>query len=1042
MNQIVVTAAKSDGTLASTAAASGTTGTLVTVSGNGAWYTFFLSGVNYTDLTLSNFFFAGPSTTVTGASLSADTGSSNSDFITNTASQTISGTLSTNLATGERVEVSYDGGSTWSNATTYTVGSSSWSTTTTLSGSNTFKARVTDSSGSSSAYSHAYTLENSAPTVSIVTASTANGSYKVGDTISIQVAFSESVTVTGTPQLTLETGSTDRVINYASGSGSNTLTFTYTVQAGDTSADLDYLSTTALALNGGAITDTAGNNATLTLASPGTTNSLGANKAIVIDTTAPNAPSAPDLVSGSDSGSSSTDNITSTTTPTFSGTAETGSTVTLYDTDGSTVLGTTTATGGSWSIVSSNLSAGSHTITVKATDTAGNTSAASTGLTVTIDTTAPTGLSPTTLNVTATSATSTATIATLSATDTQAITYSLATGNGSNDADNGSFTISGTALKVGGAALSARTYHLYVAATDAAGNVTNQAVTVTVTNAPSITSVVRAGGASATVAGSATSVAYTVTFSEAVTGVDASDFTLTGTGNASGSISNVSGSGTTYTVTVNTLGGDGTLRLDLNSSGTGIQNGSSVAVTGGYTAGATYTLDHTAPTNTIATVAFSADTGLNGSDLVTQTASQTISGTLSANLASSEIVQVSLDNGATWATATTTVGQNTWSLSGQSLSSSNTLKVKVSDAAGNDGTVLSRAFSLDGSAPTVASATVNGNTVVLTYNETLASGVTPQTSEYVVKVGGTTVTVNAVAYDAAAKTVTLTLATAVTSTDTVTLTYTANGTAAQKVQDAAGNLATDLTDRAVTNNTAAATTQVPPPVVVTDSAPSVSTPPPTPVVITQQAVPVVTPPSFTSTIVSPVNTGTSLTSGLGDRQGSDGVKPIDTTPTLTRGSNNGFQVVVKSGTAGGDSLLVNRPLGEQPMSSTGRTEITIPADTFAHNNPNAVVTLSATQGNGARLPSWVSFDAAKGKFVLTPPPGFKGDLIIKVTATDSAGRTVVTTLKVNAAGTPASAALSPGRPGLSEQLRVASGQGDILAALRLALQDHAATLRG
>ncbi len=105
------------------------------------------------------------------------------------------------------------------------------------------------------------------PTVTSVNSSTANGNYKAGGTISIQVNFSEAVTVTGTPQLTLDTGATDQVVNLASGSGSTALTCTYTVQAGDTSSDLDYQSTTALTLDGGAIRDAAGNNATLTLAS-------------------------------------------------------------------------------------------------------------------------------------------------------------------------------------------------------------------------------------------------------------------------------------------------------------------------------------------------------------------------------------------------------------------------------------------------------------------------------------------------------------------------------------------------------------------------------------------------------------------------------------------------------------------------------------------------------------------------------------------------------------------------------------------------------
>ena len=60
------------------------------------------------------------------------------------------------------------------------------------------------------------------------------------------------------------------------------------VQAGDTAADLDYLGTNALALSGGAIAAaTGGTSAILTLAAPGTANSLGAAKTIVIDTSAP-----------------------------------------------------------------------------------------------------------------------------------------------------------------------------------------------------------------------------------------------------------------------------------------------------------------------------------------------------------------------------------------------------------------------------------------------------------------------------------------------------------------------------------------------------------------------------------------------------------------------------------------------------------------------------------------------------------------------------------------------------------------------------------
>ena len=130
-----------------------------------------------------------------------------------------------------------------------------------------------------------------APTITSVSSSTANGTYKIGDVIIVNVQFDSAVNVTGTPTLTLETGATDRVLNYVSGSGSNTLSFSYTVQAGDSSADLDYVSTSALSLNGGSIRDGANQSAILTLATPGAAGSLGANKSLVVDGVRPAATS-------------------------------------------------------------------------------------------------------------------------------------------------------------------------------------------------------------------------------------------------------------------------------------------------------------------------------------------------------------------------------------------------------------------------------------------------------------------------------------------------------------------------------------------------------------------------------------------------------------------------------------------------------------------------------------------------------------------------------------------------------------------------------
>src|SRR5262249_53727708 len=138
--------------------------------------------------------------------------------------------------------------------------------------------------------------------------------------------------------------------------------------------------TASITVAASSYTDAAGNNG-----------GAGTTPALTFDTLAPGAPSITGLARRSDTGPSSGGNITKTTAPAVTGTAEANATVKLYDTDGNTVLGTGTADGsGNWSITSSALSAGSHMLTAKATDAAGNTGVASSALTVAIDTTAPT----------------------------------------------------------------------------------------------------------------------------------------------------------------------------------------------------------------------------------------------------------------------------------------------------------------------------------------------------------------------------------------------------------------------------------------------------------------------------------------------------------------------------------------------------------------------------------------------------------------------------------------------------------------------------
>lgn len=103
--------------------------------------------------------------------------------------------------------------------------------------------------------------------------------------------------------------------------------------------------------------------------------------------------------------------------------------------------------------------------------------------------------------------------------------------------------------------------------------------------APTVNSIALSGSP----ASNATSVDFTVTFSESVTGVDINDFSLDATG-ASGTISNVSGTGASYTVTVNNLSGNDTVSIDLNASSTGIADTGGKAIASGFTSGSIHTV--------------------------------------------------------------------------------------------------------------------------------------------------------------------------------------------------------------------------------------------------------------------------------------------------------------------------------------------------------------------------------------------------------------------------------------------------------------------
>jgi hypothetical protein len=78
--------------------------------------------------------------------------------------------------------------------------------------------------------------------------------YKIGDVVSVQAIFTETVIVTGSPRIQIQ-GLSSKYATYASGSNSTTLTFSYTVAAGDSDPDGISFTAGSLSLNGGTIRD-------------------------------------------------------------------------------------------------------------------------------------------------------------------------------------------------------------------------------------------------------------------------------------------------------------------------------------------------------------------------------------------------------------------------------------------------------------------------------------------------------------------------------------------------------------------------------------------------------------------------------------------------------------------------------------------------------------------------------------------------------------------------------------------------------------------
>ena len=507
------------------------------------------------------------------------------------------------------------------------------------------------------------------------TASPSAGTENPGDTITVTLTLSEVVTVTGTPTLTLNDGGT---ATYAGGSGTNALTFSYTVGASDSTVSA--LAITAVNLPSGAtINDAAGNIANLSGA-------LTTFPDLQID-----PPGTPVISSISPDSGVVGDGITNVNVLTLTGTAEANSTVKVYD--GATLLGSATANGsGAWSYTTGTLASATHSFTATATDAAGNTGVASTALAVTVDTVAPTAPAITSDVIVNTN--EVAVTGTAEANSTVKV-YDGATLLGSATA-NGSGAWSYTT-----AALGNGTHNLTATATDAAGNtgVASSVAAVTVNTpiptAPAIASFSNDSG----------------TAGDGIT--NDNTLTLIGTAIANSTINLYDSATLLGTALAN---GSGAWSYTTAALADGSHSLTATDMVAGLTSAASSTLavtiDTTAPV-VPAIASFSTDSGTVG-DHITNDNTPTLTGTAEANST------VNIYDGATLLGSATANASGAWTYTTAALTDgAHNLTTTDSDAAGNT-SAASTALSLtiDTTAPTVPSITgdaiVNTNEIALT----------------------------------------------------------------------------------------------------------------------------------------------------------------------------------------------------------------------------------------------------------------------------------------------------------------------------------------
>ncbi|WP_369722030.1 Ig-like domain-containing protein [Bradyrhizobium sp. LLZ17] len=600
--------------------------------------------------------------TLAVTAIAPDNGTSGSDFITNTTTVSVSGTI--DVADASRSVTVKDGTTTLGTTTADASGNWTLAGVTLAPGSHSLTASATDVAGNlGTSTAQSVTIDTTAPTLAVTAIAPDNGtsgSDFITNTTTVSVSGTIDV-ADASRSVTVKDGTTTLGTTTADASGNWTL-------AGVTLAPGSH-SLTASA------TDVAGNLGTSTAQS------------VTIDTTAPTLAV---TAIAPDNGTSGSDFITNTTTVSVSGTidvADASRSVTVKD--GTTTLGTTTAdASGNWTLAGVTLAPGSHSLTASATDVAGNLGT-STAQSVTIDTTAPTlavtAIAPDNGTSGSDFITNTTTVSVSGTIDVADASRSVTvkdgtTTLGTTTADaSGNWTLAGVTLAPGSHSLTA-------SATDVAGNLgTSTAQSVTIdTTAPTL-----AVTAIAPDNGTSGSDFITNTTTVSVSGtIDVAD--------ASRSVTVKDGTTTLGTTTAD-ASGNWTLAGVTLAPGSHSLTASATDVAGnlGTSTAQSVTIDTTAPT--LAVTAIAPDNGTSGSDFITNTTTVSVSGTIDVADASRS---VTVKDGMTTLGTTTADASGNWTLAGVTLApGSHSLTASATDVAGNLGTSTAQSVTIDTTAP-------------------------------------------------------------------------------------------------------------------------------------------------------------------------------------------------------------------------------------------------------------------------------------------------------------------------------------------------------